>query len=252
MDQPQTTSAPQPVISSFTTRMMNVFMAPSELLAEVANAPVQTTSWLLPMIITMILSAIFTFIIFSNPSFRHTMMEQQTAAIQERVAKGEMTQEQADKASEMMESGNIVLITGIIGSLIVPAVMLFLAALCLWLVLKLILKSSAGYKKALELCGLSSLVGVLGIIVTLILMHLFDTLHATPGGQLLVMNSFDRTNVTHKLLSSITIFGVWQTAIIGIGLGKLSGKSTGAGMGVSFALWALLVILSTFTGFGIL
>lgn len=252
MNEQQAISTPQPAVTSFMTRMTNVFMGPSELFSELATAPPQTSSWLMPLFVTTVLSMVFTYVLFSNPSFRHQMMEAQTAAMQEQVAKGQMTQENADRASEIMESGNIVLFTGLFGSLIVPAIIMLLAALFLWLVLKVALKSPSNYKKAMELYGLASLVGGLGVIVSLILIHAFDTIHATPSGALLVVNVFDRTNFTHKLLSSLTVFGIWQTAVIGIGLAKISGKSNGTGLGVAFVLWALIVGLSAVTGFGVL
>jgi hypothetical protein len=251
MEQQATAQEPA-TVSSFMTRATNVFMSPGELYAEVAQTPPQTSSWLIPMILAMVLSAVFTYVIFSNPAWRHQMMDPRIAEMQEQVTQGKMTQEQFDRASEFMESSNVILYSGLIGSLVAPPIILLLAALVLWLVLKFMLKSSADYKKAMELYGLATLVGLLGVIISLILIHVFDSVHATASGALLVLNSFDPKNFAHKLFASLTVFGIWQTAVVGIGLGKISGKPQGTGLGVAFGLWAVMVILSAVTGFGIL
>jgi hypothetical protein len=71
---------------------------------------------------------------------------------------------------------------------------------------------------------------------------------ATPSGALALLGSFDPTNKFHMLLASLNIFSIWQTAVIGIGLSKLSDKQTSAGMGVAFALWIVWIALSILLG----
>ena len=252
MDTQQMSSPTAPEISSFVTRATNVFTAPSDLFTEVASAPAQRSSWLMPYIITMLVSALFTVTLFTNPTFRDQMFEQQRAEFQKKVEKGEMTQEQSERAQEFMQSSSMVMIFGVAGSVVVTSIMVFGAALVLWLVLKTMLKTNHKYGKALELYGLASLIGVLGVIVTIILIHLFDTIHASPGGVLLVLGSYNHDSFVHKLLASITVFGLWQTTVIGIGLAKLSGKPTADGMKISFVLWVLLVLIFAATGRGIL
>jgi hypothetical protein len=48
----------------------------------------------------------------------------------------------------------------------------------------------------------------------------------------------------------LNIFTLWESAVIGIGLAKLSGKSTGMSMGVVFGLWLIWVLISSSLGWG--
>ena len=68
MEQQDTPTATTPAPTSFGTRIMNVFSAPSELYAEVAAMPVQRSSWLVPYVLSMILVLFFTFALYNNES----------------------------------------------------------------------------------------------------------------------------------------------------------------------------------------
>lgn len=239
-------------VSSFLTRATNVFMAPSEVYAEVATSPVQRSSWLTPYLLMVLVSIIFTMVLFSNPSLRGQMFETQQAEWKKQVESGNMTEADAERAREFMESSIIVTVMGVVGSAIVASAMMFGAALGLWLVMKFLVKSPHTYRKMLEVYGLASLIGVVGAIVTLMLINVLDTIHASPGGALLLLGSFDKSNFVHKLLAAITIFGVWQSAVIGIGIAKLSGSPVSKGMNIAFALWAILVAFFATTGVGIM
>lgn len=252
MNPDSSTPSTQIEVSSFLTRATNVFMAPSEVYAEVATAPVQRSSWLTPYLLTLLISVIFTMVLFSNPSLRGQMFEAQQETWKEKIESGEMTEADAEKAREFMESSSIVTVIGVVSSAVVASAMIFVAALGLWLVMKFILKSKLAYGKMLELYGLASLIGVVGAIVTLMLINVLDTIHVSPGGALLLLGSFDKSNFVHKLLAAITVFGVWQTAVIGIGIAKISGSPTSKGMSIAFALWAILVVFFATTGLGIM
>jgi hypothetical protein len=234
--------------TSFMTRASGIFSSPGEVFKDVAAAPVQTSSWLLPMIVSFLITALFTFALFNNESLRQQVLEPQTQKMQKQVDEGKMTQEQFDKATQMMQSPVMFFAFGIIGSFIFVAAAFFCAPLVLWLAAKMLFKSPVSYKKMLEVFGLSSLVGILGAIVTLLMMNLFDSVHATPGGSLLVMRNFDQENMAHKLLASVTVFGLWQTALVGIGMAHVSGKAVKSGMSVAFGLWALWAIVSSLLG----
>ncbi|MBI4810834.1 MAG: YIP1 family protein [Ignavibacteriales bacterium] len=200
---------------------------------------------------SLIISVVFTIALFSNQSLRDQTLEPQRHQVQERVEKGEMTQEQADRAEEFMASSSIMLFTGVVGAIVVVTIAVFGAPLILWLIVKFAFKAPAGYKKILEVYGLSSLIGILSAIVTLIMMHLFDSVRATPGASLLLMSDFDYNSFAHKFIASLNILTIWQTAVFGMGVAKVSNKSLGTGMMVSFGLWLIWVILSASVGLGI-
>ncbi len=238
--------------SSLGTRIVNVFSSPGELFTEVAGLPVQKSSWVVPYIVSLFLVLIFTYALFSNVSLRQQIYDMQLQGMQKAVEEGKMTQAQLDRTREGMESsglGMFMLIGGVSQSVIV-SVIFFGLALVLWLIAKFGLKASAGYAKLLEVTGLATFIGIVGTVVTLLLMYVFDSLHATPGLWLAVLSSYDHENKLHRLLSSINVFTLWETFVTGIGLSKISGKSPGVGMGAAFGLWVLWTILSVALGWG--
>ncbi len=237
-------------VSSFMTRAVNVFASPSELYTEVAAAPPQTSSWLLPFLAGLALALIFTFSLYSNMSLREQIYDMQTQGMQKAVEQGKMTQEQFDQMKDRMESSGPLMFMLIGGgsAVVIITIIFFLVPLVLWLATKFGLKSALTYNKMLEIFGLSSLIGFLGSIVALIMMNLLNSMHGTPSGALLVMNSYDRTNFVHNLLSSINVFTIWQLGIIGIGIAKVSNKSSGTAIGIVFALWLVWVIAASALG----
>jgi hypothetical protein len=193
--------------------------------------------------------ALITVMLFTNETLKVEMKDVQNKAMQTKVEQGKLTQEQADQAESRMDSmGEMMIVFGIIGAAIFICAYYFGGALFLWLSNKTILKSTVGYGKYLELYGIASWIGVLGSIIAALMMVGLGTMTATPSAALAVLGSYNSTSNFHKLLSAINIFSIWETAVIGIGLSKLSGKSTGAGMGVAFALWIVWVALSIFIG----
>lgn len=241
----------QPEPSGFATRAANVFSSPTELFTEVGALPVQASSWALPLIISVIVTALVTFMIFNNATLRDQIQEQQRVEIQKMVDNGKLTQDQANQALERMGGGSVIeIVIATISGAVVAAIIFFVIPLVLWLGAKFGLKFGGTYKKVLEVYGLASLIAVLGSIVAVLMMYSLNTMYATPGGSLLVMNNFDRHNIAHNLLASLNIFTLWMTAVTGIGLAKISGKSIGAGLIVVFLLWAVWTIIASLMGWG--
>jgi hypothetical protein len=120
--------------------------------------------------------------------------------------------------------------------------MFFLGSLLFWVAAKAVMKFSGGYAKVLEVVGLASCVGILGTIITIMLMNVMNSMTATPGGGLLLGESFDPLNKGHKLLAALNIFTLWEMGLIGLGLAKISGKSIGQGLMIAFGLWALWTV----------
>ncbi|OLD60498.1 MAG: hypothetical protein AUI33_15560 [Ignavibacteria bacterium 13_1_40CM_2_61_4] len=248
MDQQTTLTSGSTAVSSFGTRAMSVFASPGELFSEVASAPAQTSSWLMPYLITLLVAAVVTYSLGSTPSLRQQILEPQQQAMQKSLDEGKVTQQQYDQGVAMMESPALFFAFGFGFSLVIVSLAVFGAPLVLWLIVKFLLKSPASYGKMLEVYGLTSLVGALGGVVTLLLWHVFDSVHASLGGSLLVMNNFDKENLGHKLLASVGVFGLWQTALVGQGMSRVSGKPASTGMGIAFALLAVWVIASSLLG----
>ncbi len=243
MENNSTITGSEPQKSSFFDRMVNVFTSPGELYTEVSQSPVRASSWVIPYLLAIIIALISTYAILSNQVLRQQALEPQQQAMQERVDKGEMTQEQMESATEMMESSSIIIITGAVMAVVMVSVSLFVGALLFWIAGKFLLKSPSGYKKMLEVYGLAILIGIVGSIVTLLMIHAMGSILASPGASLLVLNSFDRKNFIHLLLAALNIITIWQMVVAGIGLAKCSGKPTGTGITVSLSLWIIFWVL---------
>ncbi len=251
MQDPAVVTAP-PAASSFLTRASNVFAGPGELYTEIAAAPVRNSSWSIPFIISVLLALVFTFSLYNNPALRQQVYDKQEQAMKKQVQSGSMTQEQYERMVSGMESSGPVLFMAFGGTTaaVMVTIVFFGITLLLWLVLKFLLKSPVGFKKILEAYGLSELIAILGTIITLLMMNFFNTMYATPSGAAFIMSSYDAGRILDRLLSALNIFTIWQVAVLGIAVQKITGKSTGVSMGVPFGLWAVWVILSTAFGWG--
>ncbi len=247
MENPTPVPVEETVPSSFMERAVDIFSSPGKVYGEIAALPPQATSWVIPYVLTLLLAVISNIAIFSNPSLQSQAIEPQKEMLQERVQQGKMTQEQATQAEEMTASGStMMLVIGSVGAVVVMTAFFFAGALAFWLAAKLFLKCVVTYKKMLEVYGLPMLIGVLGGIVALLLMHLFNSIYARPGGALAIMDHFNRKDITHMMLMQLDVFSVWQMAVLGVGLSKVSGKSTGTGVGLAMGLWVVWVIVMTF------
>jgi hypothetical protein len=250
-EQPLSTPADVPV-SSFMTRATNIFASPAELYTELAAAPVQTTTWVLPLIFSLCLAILFTVAIYNNPTLRQQIYEMQQQGMKKAVEKGQMTQEQMDRAAEAMESSGPVMfiVIGGASAAFMIAIAFFGVSLVLWLAAKFAMKFSGSYKKVLEVYGITSLIGLLGSIITLLMMNLLDSFYARPAASLFITSAFDQNNFAHNVLASLNVFSLWETAIVGIGVAKISNKPTGTGMMVVFGLWIVWTIVSSLLGWG--
>lgn len=243
---------PLPAAPSLGTTITDVFSAPSEVFQNLKGTASSPILWVVPMIVSIIIGIAVTITMFTNETLHSQVIDAQRQAIEKRVEEGKMTQETADQAIERMGSGgsSLFVVIGSISVVIMIAVTYFLGTLFLWLANKTILKTSAGYGKHLEVYGIASWIGILGAIITLMMMVGMSSLHAQPSGALLVMSNYDVTNNLHKLLNALNIFSIWQALIIGLGLAKLSEKSNGNGIGVACVLWLIWVAIQVLVGFG--
>ena len=146
-------------------------------------------------------------------------------AMELQVQKGKLTQEQADQALEMVEkftTPTIMRISGAVGSGVVSFVRVFWWAFALWLLSLLLIRVKIPYLKALEVTGLSSLIGTLGILVTLLLQINLGRTTATPSLALAV-NDFNPDNKLHLVMGALNLVQVWMILVMAVGLSRLTG-----------------------------
>jgi hypothetical protein len=236
---------------SFGSRLLNVYAAPSEAFDGITAAPSKTKFWIMPWLAMIVLGIISIFIIFSNPVLKSQIEDTQTRAMQQRVEKGEMTQEQADQAQEAMSSmGGLMPIFGAIGITLVMTGYFFVGALIFWLVGKFALKSTEGYGTYLALYGTSAWIAVLGSLVTLLMILGLGSLYASPSAALAVLSDYDTLNSVHRILTRLDIFAGWQAFVIGVGLTKITGKPTSTTLIYAMGLWIVWAVGTGLLGVG--
>jgi hypothetical protein len=239
MENQESSATPAPGIG---TRILNVFAGPSEAFEGIPTLENKTGLWLIPFLVSCVLAVVSLFIIGNDDVLKGQIVDMQSKALQERVDSGQISQEQADQQIEVIERGGAIFIVfGSITQVFMLALFFFGGAFILWLVGKLALKSAASYGSYLATYGLASWIGILGGIVTVLMMSSLGSLYASLGGALAVYSDFDTTSTTHKLLARLEVFAIWQMAIVGLGLAKITGKAAGMAIGIAFGLWVLWV-----------
>jgi hypothetical protein len=235
---------------SFSDKLMNVFAAPGALFEYVGQSEKDNSNWGVPLTVSMIFSILFTIVVFSQPPIQDQVTQKNQQTIEKRVADGKITQEQADQAASLnfaKPGSPMFLIFGSIFVVIFNALTLFVSALLYWLILKYGFKSALSYMKITEVVGLSMYIGAVGAIITMIMIVVMGTMHATPGLGLLI-SQFDDQNKVHKILEACNLVTFWATAVIGIGLSKAGRVSLAKGLGTVFGVWAVWTAISISVG----
>jgi len=245
-------AVPQTPATSLAGKLFNVIAAPGEVFSEITTVPARAVNWLVPVLIYAVIGMISVCIMFAQPAIQQTIHDQQVKALDQQVQKGKMTQAQEDQALQMMDKfmgPTMLAALGSVGMVIYAFVSIFWWALVLWLLGRWFLKAQFGYLKAVEVAGLASVILVLGIIVTTLLAMILGRLYAGPGLGLLV-SDFDPTRRVHLLLGAANIIYFWHTAILGIGVARLSGRSTAQAVMVIFTYWLMAELLLIAVGLG--
>lgn len=230
---------------SLAARLMNVFLAPGEVFAEIKDRPVVPANWVTPMILAMIAGIIYTMVVFSQPAVIQGMKETQEKALQERVTAGKMTQQQADAAAEMsgkFMTPTVLKLFGIGGSIIVTALWLFFCALIVWLVGRFGMHGGVGYMRAVEIMGLSLMISVLGAIIGMLLAVIYGSPAMTPSAILLV-GHLDPHSKVHAYLGSLNVMTLWSLAVVSLGLGQVTGKGFARAAAWLYGIWAVLTVV---------
>ena len=243
---------PAPPATSLTGKLMNVFAAPGEVFGEIKTAPPRTTNWLVPVFIFAIVGVVTVCVLFAQPAIRQTIHDQQVKALDQQVQQGKMTQAQEDQALQVMDKFMGPTMLSVFGSVAVVLnsfVSVFWWALILWLCGRWCLKAQFEYMKTVEIAGLATIILVLGMILSTLVAVILGRLYAGPSLGMLV-NDFDPTKRAHLLLGAANIIYFWHTAVLGLGLAKLSGASTAKALTLVFAYWILAELILIAVGLG--
>jgi len=243
---------PQTPATPLTAKLFNVVAAPGEVFAELRAAPARVVNWLVPVLVFAIVGAISACIVFAQPAICQGIRDQQAKVLDQQVQQGKMTQVQEDQALQMMDrftGPTMLAVFGSVGAVLSSFISVFWWALVLWLLARWFLKARFGYIKAVEIAGLASVIIVLGMIISTLLAVILGRLYVGPSLALLV-NDFDTRNRVHLLLGAANLVYFWHTAVLGVGLGKLSGASTAKSLMVVFTYWVVAELLLIAIGLG--
>ncbi len=240
-----------PPAPSLGDSITDVFTSPSDVFNKLKGTASKPQLWSVPLVATIVAMILLIIVGFVNESLRFQRMDAARILFEQRVIEGKMTQDMADQTLDRIEKGGaIVLVFQSIGLAIMVSILFFLYTLLLWLSNKLILKSTMGYGKHLEMYGIVSWIGVLGILASILFMLALNSIYAQPNLAIFIYQNYDITNSMHKILSLVNFFGIWQSALIGIALWKWSGKSLALCMCISFVIWIITLAITYLLGFG--
>jgi hypothetical protein len=253
MDTPQAIPASgEPAAKiSWSDKFVGVLTSPGELFTAIGRSPVVNSNWVVPTVILAIVGSILAYVVMSNPSIadqvRRVASEQMEQRFQKAIAEGKMTQQQADQARAQAESFGAtgILISSVVAPLIMPFVGVFAWSLVFWLLGKAVMKANVPYLKVAEVYGLTNFIGLIGAVVTTIMIIGMDKFSASPS-VMLFLGEFNASNSWHKFAASLNVFSLWQIAAVGIGCARIFQKETTKVLVLVFALWLLWICAITF------
>ena len=242
----------QPASGSFLARLTNVFVFPGEVFEELKSRPHSAVNWLVPILIACVVGVACSLVPFFTPSFAHQIRETQLKAIQEKIDAGKIPKEQGQEIIKMMDrvmSSPLVKVAGGASGAVTAVAGPCLAALVVWLLGKAAFQASFGYLKALEICGLASLIATLGQVVRILLALGMNNMFATPGPMVLI-HDYNPLNLLHLVAAMLNVMSIWHVGVLAVGLARLSGVSWLRAAGWLYLLWALTVFGFGLVGWG--
>lgn len=240
---------------SLGARLANVFVSPGEVFDQVKTGKPSTGNWLVPLVLSCIVMVMFTVVAFSQPVVMQQIKDQQAKQFQKMVDQKKMTQQQADQAADasgrFLESTALKIIGGV-GAMVGGVAWFFIMVLALWLLGAKILHGNYSFMQSMEIVGLSTMIGVLGGIVTMLLVVAKGSILVNLGPSFFIEN-IDMSKKLHQVLVSCNLLTFWYMGVLTIGVSRLSGASMGKCVGWIFGIWGIFkggIILAGFGGGG--
>jgi len=209
-------------------KIVGVITSPVATFEAMSNQKLKASDWLIPIIVFIILSGLASYLYYNNPVLKAEMEEKSIEAIeksyQEKIDKGEMTQQEADSQKELIlsrmrntDSSN--LIFQFIGIAVFSFIVLFFVNGIFFLFIKFGMKGDGNYNTALTAYGLTYYIVILQTIITIILSLAFDKFVA--GFSLANFIETEWLSFTGFLLRKADPFLIWFYVVLGIGYAKL-------------------------------
>ena len=233
-----TTETSKPAMS-LAGRLFNVFATPGEVFEHIKRAPVSAGNWIAPALLTIVVSWVGVWLIFSQDSIQQQVKDMANQAIDKQVEKGKLTQETAEERRPMAEkaTGVMVRVGAYAGPVFIALLVPFWGGLIVWLVGTNVFKADYSYLKGVEVAGICGMVNLLDAVVRPLLILITGSLFASPSLALLVPQ-FDPQNSVHGLLAAVNVMTFWALALRATGLSRLTGCGFGKAAAWIFGIWA--------------
>ena len=213
---------------SHTDKLVGVFSEPGTTFGKMSKFPPKTSDWLIPILIVIVIAILSQVLMMNNPSIKASIVEKQIAAIEksfnDAVAKGQMTQAQADQQletiRERMEQGGAMQMIGVFVGIPIATFLFFFIASGVFLILaKFVLKGEGTYKEAMAAYGLPHYILAIQMIIMVIAalaMNKFLT-----GVSVADFMGTEKNTIAGFLLGKLDVFSIWFYVVFGIGLAKM-------------------------------
>jgi hypothetical protein len=198
-------AAPPPAATPLLAKLANLLACPGEVFEELAAAPPRARNWLVPTLLVALTSVVLAAML--------TPQGQAAAAIGPAVeaGKAEILRARWQMFSAMTITLAAFAATG-------------WSALVLWFIGRVFLNARFSYWKAVEVVGLTGSIVVLGAVATALLVAASGDAAARPALSLFA-GRLPAENPLRAALGALNLFHLWSTAVLAIGLSKLSGVS---------------------------
>jgi len=199
-----------PPSTSLIAKLVNLYVYPGDVFAEVAVSPPRLMNWLVPTLLAALAS-----LVLLNTA---TTPEHTAALIARMVDAGDVSAARTDVLSTNWKP------ISALGTGLGAFAGTFWSASLLWFIGRCFLQTRFSYMKAVEVVGLTGMILALGAIVTTLLIAASGDVAARPA-----LSFFTRRLASGEtapaVLEALNFFHFWTTAVLAIGLARLSGTS---------------------------
>jgi len=210
--------------TSLSAKLCNLLASPAEVFDELVIAPPAAANWRTPTLLVCLAGVV---VLHLSPT-----RAQSAAAIQHLIEAGTISADQAEFLAGVwpLASGLAVCLAAFGGTL--------WAAFVLWFMGRVFLKARFRFLKALEVVGLTGIILLLGTVVTCLLIATTGDATAHPSLALLA-GKLDSSHVLRKILDLFDVFHLWATAVLALGLSRLTGVTFKEAVFWVFGYWLL-------------
>jgi hypothetical protein len=224
-----------------------VITEPGQTFEAMANTP-RKNYWLVPMLISVVLSLAATLLFMGDAELVESTMEKQKAKLEvqfdKSVKEGKMSREDANKALEGINAESTFFkIAGFGGAIVGPFIILFILSIVYMVVLK-ISKAEFDFGNILNVVGLSMVIASVGSLLGMVVSIFTGKLSGIGLGMAFQEESIG--NQIYSIVSKIDIFQIWFYIVIAIGLSKVARVGFAKAASIVFGIFIVYVIAASF------